>query len=125
VKLLLLIAIGGAIGSIARYLLSSQTYSILGSYFPYGTLVVNVLGAFLIGIISMIITERFSGYAMELRGLLLIGFLGGFTTFSSFSLETMNLLENGQLSYALLNIVGSVVLCLIATWLGLMLGRAL
>ncbi len=124
-KLLLLIAIGGAIGSIARYLLSSQTYSILGSYFPYGTLVVNVLGAFLIGIISMIITERFSGYAMELRGLLLIGFLGGFTTFSSFSLETMNLLENGQLSYALLNIVGSVVLCLIATWLGLMLGRAL
>jgi fluoride exporter len=120
---ILLIAFGGAIGSVFRYWMSIGVYSLLGRDFPYGTLAVNVLGSFAMGFLAMFFVERFVEVAGEMRSLLLIGFLGGFTTFSSFSIETLGLLENGELIRALLNIGLSVGLCLIAVWLGAKLGR--
>ncbi len=120
---ILLIALGGAIGSVFRYWMSIGVYGLLGRDFPYGTLAVNVLGSFVMGFLAMFFVERFVEVAGELRSLLLIGFLGGFTTFSSFSIETLGLFENGELVRALLNIGLSVVLCLIAVWMGAKLGR--
>lgn len=121
----LLIAIGGAIGSVLRYGMSNMTYLILGRSFPYGTLVVNVLGSFLMGLLSILLIERVDSMASPLRALLLIGLLGGFTTFSSFSMETLNLFENAEITSALLNIIVSVCLCLLAVFIGALLGRQL
>ena len=97
----------------------------MGRQFPYGTLVVNATGCFLMGLLFVLLLERFNSIAPELRSLILIGFLGGYTTFSSFSIETMNLFESGDWVAASLNIVISVVLCMALTWLGLMGGRQL
>ena len=108
-----------------RYWVSSGTYAILGQSFPYGTLLVNVTGSFLIGLLFTVILERFSQVAPQLRAFLLIGFLGGYTTFSSFSLETFNLFEQGEMLKAFLNISVSMMLCLMATWGGIILGRQL
>jgi fluoride exporter len=118
-----LIAFGGAIGSVLRYWMSIGVYALCGRDFPYGTLAVNVIGSFIMGFLAMFFIERFVEVAGELRSLLLIGFLGGFTTFSSFSIETLNLFESGELLRAGLNIILSVGLCLIAVWLGSKLGR--
>lgn len=122
---LFLIGIGGAIGSVARYILSTKTYELFGTRFPYGTLFVNVTGSFLIGMIAILLLEKFDHFAAELRSLLIIGFLGGYTTFSSFSFETLNLYQNGEIASALLNITISLILCFIATGLGILLGRSL
>jgi CrcB protein len=122
---IILIALGGAVGSVLRYLVSSSTYALCGRDFPYGTLVVNVVGSFLIGFLSIILLERFADMAAELRSLLIIGFLGGFTTFSSFSVETLSLFENGEVTRAVLNVGLSVCICLLVTWLGILLGRHL
>ncbi len=121
----MLILIGGGIGSLARYWLSLATYFLLGSNFPYGTLMVNVLGSFVMGLLSILFIERFNLQAEYLRALILIGFLGGFTTFSSFSIETFNLFENGEVIKSLLNIFCSFGFCLLAVTLGAMLGRQL
>ncbi len=120
---IVLIACGGAVGSVLRYWMSIGVYSLLGRDFPYGTLAVNVLGSFIMGFLAMFFVERFVEVAADLRSLLLIGFLGGFTTFSSFSIETLNLLESGELIRAVLNIGLSLGLCLMAVWLGAKIGR--
>lgn len=122
---LLLIGIGGGFGSIFRYLVSTGVYKLFGSQFPYGTFCVNAVGSFIIGFIFILLLDNVSGMADQLRALLIIGFLGGFTTFSSFSMETLNLIENGDVYRALLNIVLSVSVCLFLTWLGVLLGRQL
>lgn len=122
---LLLVGLGGAIGSMARYLMSTTIYSIIGSNFPYGTLVVNVTGCFIIGLVGVFFVGHLYMYATDMRSFLIIGFLGGYTTFSSFSFETLNLLINGEVAAALLNVITSVFLCLFATWLGILLGRAI
>ncbi len=121
---LLAIAGGGALGAVLRFLMSSNIYRIFGRDFPYGTLAVNVLGSFAMGLIFILIVER-GVLSAEWRSVIIIGFLGAFTTFSTFSIETLGLLESGELSRAALNIFLSVALCLVATWLGLLIGRQL
>lgn len=122
---LLLIFLGSGIGGITRYGFSNSIYYLLGREFPYGTLLVNITGSFLMGFAFTFLLERFDGYGPMLRSLLLVGFLGGYTTFSAFSIETVNLLEGGRFLMAGLNILSSVLVCLSATWLGLILGRQL
>ena len=121
---LLAIAGGGALGAVLRFGMSSTIYRILGREFPYGTLAVNILGSLLMGFLFVVLVERLA-LSAEWRAALLIGLLGAFTTFSTFSFETLALFENGELFKAFLNIILSVCLCLAATWLGLSLGRQL
>ena len=113
---------GGALGSVLRFWMSGWISGILGRGFPYGTLMVNVSGSLLMGFLYVLLIDKFNASA-EWRAFLLIGLLGGFTTFSSFSMETFNLLEAGEIFKALMNIVLSVAICLAATWLGVLLGR--
>jgi len=119
---LLAIAAGGALGAVFRFWLSTATYAMLGRGFPYGTLVVNILGSFLMGIATVLLIERLA-ISSEWRAAILIGLLGAFTTFSTFSMETYNLVIDGALFKAALNVLASVILCLLAVWLGIVLGR--
>ena len=119
---LLAIAGGGALGAVMRFGVSSGVYRVLGKDFPYGTLAVNVLGSLFMGLCFVLMIER-NVLSMEWRSVIMIGFLGAFTTFSTFSMETLSLLESGELTRALLNILLSVTLCLAATWIGLTIGR--
>ena len=121
-KALVLIAVGGAIGAVLRYGASMGVYSLLGRGFPYGTLFVNVAGSFLIGVLSVVMLERYD-IAPEWRAAVLVGVLGSFTTYSTFSIETLILLEQGDVARAGANIVLSVLICLIAVWFGVSLGR--
>ncbi|MES9926112.1 MAG: fluoride efflux transporter CrcB [Candidatus Thiodiazotropha endolucinida] len=121
---LIAIASGGAVGALFRFWVSSGIYSLLGRGFPYGTLVVNVLGSLVMGFLYVLLLER-TIVSPEMRGALLIGFLGAFTTFSTFSIETLNLLEQAELLKAGLNILVSVIACVLACWFGLVVGRQL
>ena len=123
-KTILFIACGGAIGAVLRYGASLSVYSLLGKGFPYGTLFVNVTGSLLMGLLSIVMLERFN-IGPEWRAAILVGLLGSFTTFSTFSYETLNLLEQGDVMRAMANIVFSVIVCLIAVWAGVSLGRQL
>lgn len=116
------IGLGGALGSMARFGLSTWVYSILGRNFPYGTFAVNVLGCLAMGVLFVLFTDRFGDSAV-LRAGVLIGVLGGFTTFSSFSIETFNLIEQGETAKAAVYIAGSLVVCVVSTWLGVLIGR--
>jgi CrcB protein len=119
---LLAIAAGGAIGAILRYLTSTWVYAWLGRSFPYGTLSVNVFGSLLMGILSVLLIERLS-LGPEWRAAILVGLLGSFTTFSTFSIETLNLIESGDHIKALANVALSLVLCIGAAWIGVIAGR--
>lgn len=121
---ILAIAGGGAAGAVARFLFSTGIYRLFGRDFPWGTLSVNVLGSFAMGLLFVLLLER-SLMAGELRAAILVGFLGAFTTFSTFSLETLALVEQGEALRALLNIAASVLLCLLACWAGLIAARAI
>ena len=121
---LVAIAIGGAVGAVSRFWLSHGVYHVLGRNFPYGTLVVNVVGSLLMGLLYVMLIER-TALGPEWRALILIGFLGSFTTFSAFSMETMNLIEAHAYLKAALNILLSVVLCIVGTGLGMILARKL
>jgi len=107
-----------------RYGASLGVYGLFGRGFPYGTLFVNVTGSLLMGILSVLMLERFN-VGPEWRAAILIGLLGSFTTFSTFSFETLNLLEQGDVMRAMLNMASSVLICLAAVWLGMSLARQL
>lgn len=118
------IALFCAGGGLTRYYLSGWVYNLLGRSFPYGTFVVNIIGAYLIGLI-MELGLRGTVIPDTLRIGLTVGFLGGLTTFSTFSFETFSLLEDGQFLVAFTNILASVVVCLLFTWLGIITVRTL
>ena len=124
--LYLWIAIGGALGSVGRFAASEAVMRSMGGAFPWGTLIVNVAGSFVIGFFATITAPNgrwpvgFDG-----RHFFMTGVLGGFTTFSSFSLQTLGLMREGELLRAGGNVTGSVVLCLVAVWLGHVAAAAL
>jgi fluoride exporter len=118
----LFVAVGGAIGSVARYWLTEFAAKLWGADFPWGTIVANVTGSLLIGVIAALPVPGPRDPLGPLgRQFLMIGIMGGYTTFSSFSLQTLTMLQHGHLAKAAVNVVGSVVLCLIAVWAGYML----
>ena len=115
---LLWIGLGGFAGSVVRYLVSGWAQTISTSVtFPYGTLAVNVLGCLVIGVLSYLADAR-GLFSAEARLFLFVGVLGGFTTFSTFGNETLNLIRDGEMLVASLNVAANVVLCLLAVWAG-------
>jgi fluoride exporter len=120
----LLVAIGGAIGSLLRYYVGLGSLRLMGPGFPWGTLVVNVVGCFIIGVFAEMIARRFNA-SVELRLLLITGFLGGFTTFSAFSLDAISLFERGEVFAGGIYIAASVGLSMMAVMAGLGLMRVL
>lgn len=116
--------IGGILGTVARYALAGATYRVFGTEFPYGTLVVNLSGCFLIGLFAALADTKFL-IGPNGRMLLMIGFCGAFTTFSTYILESANLIRDGETMRALLNVVGSVVLGFIAFRVGIFAGEAI
>ena len=119
-----MIAAGGATGALLRFWMSGWVYAMVGRGFPYGTLVVNVTGSLVMGFLYVWLIER-TNVGAEWRALLLIGLLGAFTTFSTFSIETLALVEDGEHLKAVINILTSVLLCLGAAWMGMVAGRQL
>ena len=118
------VAVGGAFGAVARYAISTWIFDSTSHKFPYATLSVNVLGSFVMGIFFVLILEK--GLLLpEWRGVLMIGFLGAFTTFSTFSLDALGLWQNGHLFLALVYALGTVVLCLAAITIAVWLTRLL
>jgi CrcB protein len=120
------IALGGALGSVARYGGSSLIATLFGQTFPLGTLVINITGSFVIGLFATLAGP--DGRVMvsgDVRQFVTIGLCGGYTTFSSFSYQTLTLAQDGQYMRAGLNVVASVVLCLVAVWLGFVAAQAL
>lgn len=119
---ILLVALGGSIGAVTRYLVSNWAAEKFGAEFPYGTLIVNVIGCFIIGAFMTMATERLI-INPYWRLLVTVGFVGGLTTFSSFSYETFRLLQDADLVMALYNIVLNLILGFCATWMGISLVR--
>jgi CrcB protein len=119
----LLILLGGGVGSLSRYLVGIAIVTRYGARFPIvGTMTINITGSFLIGLLMTLITERFRANE-DLRLLLVVGFLGGYTTFSSFEWETYRAIRSGGFWVGIFNIVGSVTLGYTAVWLGAVLAR--
>ena len=120
----LALALGGALGAISRYWMSSALNQSGQMAFPFGTLSVNVLGSFLIGGLYICLSER-PELSQAYRHLLITGFLGALTTFSTFSLETLLLIEQGHYNTALFNVLSSVIFCLSSAYLGISLSKTL
>jgi fluoride exporter len=116
------VATGGALGSVGRYALGTSLTRVLGPGFPWGTLVVNVAGSLAMGILAFGLAHRWPG-AEHLRIFLMTGILGGFTTFSAFSLDAMVLAQRGEVAWAAAYVLGSVVLSLVAVMAGFALAR--
>jgi CrcB protein len=114
-----LVLIGGGIGSICRYVATTLIGSIGGTVFPFGTLFVNLLGSFLMGFLMFFFLDEHFTLPETLRLFLAVGFLGGFTTFSSFSMESLLLLRGDSFFYAFANLAGNMLLGLLAVWLGM------
>ncbi len=118
------VAVGGALGAVSRYLVAGYVQKAVGIAFPVGTMTVNVLGSFIIGFFIQYVLE-YLAMPPQVRALVVVGFLGAFTTFSSFSYETVSMLLEGETLKALIYILGTNILCFIATFLGILLARAI
>ncbi len=119
----LLVALGGAIGTVSRFWLSGVVAARYGETFPWGTLVINVTGSFIIGIFGALTAPELSSpHRVTIIQFFMVGICGGYTTFSSFSLQTLNLLRDREWLYAGGNVILSVTLCMAAVWLGYLLG---
>ena len=122
----LYIAIGGAVGTVGRYALSSSVARTTQEVFPWGTLVVNISGCFVIGLFAMLTgPDGRIMVAPDFRQFFMVGICGGYTTFSSFSLQTLALARDGDMTRAAANVLGSVLFCLVGVYLGSVLGAAL
>ena len=121
---IVLVAVGGAFGSVCRYLTGILMTRLMGPAFPWGTITVNIVGSFAIGFLTELVARRLDS-SFEIRLLLVVGLVGGFTTFSSFSLDTVALIEKGAVSSAVIYVFSSVVISLVATFAGFAVGRAL
>lgn len=117
------VGVGGFIGSIARFWLATYVGQRMGTRFPYGTFLINVSGSFLIGFVMTILTER-THLSPIYRYLIPIGFIGGYTTFSTFEYETLRAIQDGQFAIGLLNIVLSVLVGFVMVWTGALAGKA-
>ena len=120
----LLVALGGSVGSLARYWLAGWTQSVLGTPLPSGTLLVNVIGSFILGLVMTLSLDR-GAISPELRIMLGAGFCGGFTTMSAFSYETVALVQYGSVATAMAYIGWTLITCVGAAWLGVVAGRML
>jgi CrcB protein len=120
----LAVAVGGALGSLARFWLAAAMTVLTGPRFPWGTLLINILGSFIIGLVAAV-TMAPARIPMhpDIRVFLMVGICGGFTTFSAFSLQTLELMQSGEILPASGYVVGSVVLCLLGVWFGWAVGR--
>ena len=116
------IMLGGAVGALFRYFVSNGIYLLLGRGFPYGTLAVNVMGSFLMGMLTILLIEK-GDVSEAVKLMLLVGFLGAFTTFSTFSMDTLNLINQGQILRAFLNMFLNVGICVFAVWVGIIIGK--
>lgn len=120
------VALGGALGSVARYFCSGAVARATGSLFPIGTMTVNVTGAIIIGFFAALsLPEGRVVVPPSARLFVMTGICGGYTTFSTFSLETLNLMRDGEWMYSVANVTVSVLLCLLAVWLGYAAGLKL
>ena len=119
-----MVGVGGALGSILRFWLGSYIGSRMGTRFPYGTFVINVTGSFLIGLVLALLTAR-TDWSPNWRYLVPIGFIGGYTTFSSFEYETLRTIQDGQIGIGILYVGLSIVLGFLAVWGGVLTGRAI
>ena len=118
------IALGGSLGAVSRYWVSTSTYSWLGSNFPYGTLMVNVTGSLVMGFLTVLLVQRFD-VSDQVRLGLIVGFLGSFTTFSAFSMDTIHWIENGAVLKAFAYVLVSVIACVLGAWAGLISAKQL
>ena len=121
-RYLIFIALGGASGAVARYVLANWVHTLWEGKLPLGTLLVNMIGSFAIGIIYVLVVERQLIHP-DWRGVLMVGFLGAFTTFSTFSLETISLIEAGHLLHAAAYMLGSALLCVLMAGIAIQLTR--
>ncbi|RMG91825.1 MAG: fluoride efflux transporter CrcB [Zetaproteobacteria bacterium] len=121
---MLAVAAGGALGAVMRWGVASTVQRLTGGAFPWGTFAVNALGSLLLGFLFVWFIER-SAVGEWMRLALTVGFLGAFTTFSTYSLESVRLIQEGALAMALANVLGQVLVCLSLTWLGVQLARTL
>jgi len=118
----LAIAAGGAFGALGRFWVSGWVYETFGKGFPWGTLAVNVIGSFVMGLVFVLLVEKIAADPVW-RSFVMVGMLGAFTTFSTFSLETLQLLQTGALLRAGINLLVSVISCVLAAWIGSMIAR--
>ena len=126
VQLYLAVAIGGALGSVGRFFVSGVVANSFGGTFPWGTLIVNVTGSFVIGFFATLTGPDGRLFVSgTFRQFVMAGICGGYTTFSSFSIQTLNLMRDGEWTQVATNVLGSVILCLLFVWLGAIAAAAL
>jgi len=122
---IILVFFGAGFGGVMRFILGSLVYSVTGRNFPYGTLVINLTGSFIMGFLFVIITHKYANLAPYLIAFMLVGILGGYTTFSSFSIETLRLFQDEKIAFAFTNILVSTTGGILLAWVGYILAQKL